>query len=154
MHILIIPYYPNLKLFVPCLYISQLFKPYMLDDYCTIIVFVLLIYLLSVAVNSQVSRTFLIYLAHSWRNFFFPFDINKRNPKRSPSGVLNVKYLVFNTLNSKKLFSSSVLNAIIFIIDEQCNLQFETALLTNCKTYIIIFIQVGSTFFSAYFFLG
>ena len=36
---------------------------------------------------------------------------------------------------------SRVLNAIIFDIDEQCNLIFETALFSNCKMYIIFFIQ-------------
>ena len=55
------------------------------------------------------------------------------------SSVSNAKYLAFDTPNSKKPPSSSVLNAIIFGIDEQCNLIFETALYTNCKTYIIFY---------------
>ena len=49
------------------------------------------------------------------------------------SSVSNAKYLALDTLNSKKPPPSSVLNAIIFGIDEQCNLIFETALFTNCK---------------------
>ena len=53
------------------------------------------------------------------------------------SSVSNSKYLAFDTPNSKKLPPSSVLNTIIFGIDEQCNLIFETALFTNCRTYII-----------------
>ena len=39
--------------------------------------------------------------------------------------------------NFKRSHPSSVLNAIIFGIDEQYNLIFETALFTNYKTYII-----------------
>ena len=47
----------------------------------------------------------------------------------------SIWHLTHQTL--KKPPPSSVLNAIIFRIDEQCNLIFETALFTNCKTYII-----------------
>ena len=53
------------------------------------------------------------------------------------SSVSNAKYLEFDTPNYKKSPPSSFLNAIIFGIDEQCNLIFETALFTDCKTYII-----------------
>ena len=42
-------------------------------------------------------------------------------------------------------------NAKIFGIDEHCNLKFEFALLTNCKTYIIFFYSGGPSFFSFYF---
>ena len=47
----------------------------------------------------------------------------------------------FFSIFYQKLAPSRVLNAIIFGIDEQCNLIFETALFTNCKIYIIIFIK-------------
>ena len=47
----------------------------------------------------------------------------------------------FFSIFDQKLAPSRVLNAIIFGIDEQCNLIFETALFTNCKINIIIFIQ-------------
>ena len=64
-----------------------------------------------------------------------------------PSSVSNVKYLTFDTPNSKKPLSSSILNAIIFYNDEQCNLKFETALFTNCKTHIIFLLRWGPLFF-------
>ena len=35
---------------------------------------------------------------------------------------------------TQKLIPSRVANAIIFGIDEQCGLKFETALFTNCKS--------------------
>ena len=69
------------------------------------------------------------------------------------SSVSNPKYLAFDTPNSKKPHPSSVLNAIIFGIDEQCNLIFETALFTNCKTYII-FYSVGRHFLFFLLFLS
>ena len=48
--------------------------------------------------------------------------------------MLKIFFLVFLT---QKLAPSNVLDDIIFAINEQCNLIFETALLTNCKPYII-----------------
>ena len=48
--------------------------------------------------------------------------------------MLKDAFLAFLT---QKLAPLRALNAIIFCIDEQCNLIFETALLTNCKIYII-----------------
>ena len=45
--------------------------------------------------------------------------------------------MLFLAFLTQKLAPSRALNAIIFGIDEQCNLIFETALLTNCKIYII-----------------
>ena len=48
--------------------------------------------------------------------------------------------LAFDTPNSKKSLPSRVVNAVIFGIDEQYNLKFETALFTNCKTYNIFII--------------
>ena len=59
---------------------------------------------------------------------------------------------IFFFFLTQKLAPSIVLNAIIFGIDEQCNLIFEIALFTNCKTYIIFFIQMGPTFFSSWSF--
>ena len=61
--------------------------------------------------------------------------------------------IAFDTPNSKKLPPSSVLNVIIFGIDEQCNLIFETALFTNCKTYII-FLFSGAHFLFFLLFLS
>ena len=69
----------------------------------------------------------------------------------------NAKYLAFDTPNSKKPSLSSVLNAIIFGIDEQCNHKFETALFSNGKTYIIFLFRWGPLFlffFSFLFFLS
>ena len=72
---------------------------------------------------------------------FFMHKLIKKNASccliAFPSSVSNAKYLAFDTPNSKKSLSSCILNAIIFGIDEQCNLKFEIALFTNCKTYII-----------------
>ena len=66
----------------------------------------------------------------------------------------NAKYLAFDTPNSKKHPPSSVLNSIIFGIDEQCNLIFETALFTNCKTYnIFLFSGTHFLFFLLFLFL-
>ena len=45
--------------------------------------------------------------------------------------------MLFLAFLTQKLAPSRALNAIIFGIDEQCNLISETALLTNCKIYII-----------------
>ena len=53
----------------------------------------------------------------------------------------SIWHLTHQTL--KKPPPSSVLNAIIFRIDEQYNLIFETALFTNCKTYIIFLFRWG-----------
>ena len=53
--------------------------------------------------------------------------------------------LAFDTPNSKKSLPSRVVNAVIFGIDEQYNLNFETALFTNCKTYNI-FLFSGARF--------
>ena len=50
--------------------------------------------------------------------------------------MLKVFFLAFLT---QKLAPSNVLNGTIFAIDEQCNLIFETALFTNCKSYIIFY---------------
>ena len=69
------------------------------------------------------------------------------------SSVSNAKYLALDTPNSKKPPPSSVLNAIIFGIDEQCNLIFETTLFTNCKTYnIFLFNGVHFLFFLLFLF--
>ena len=60
----------------------------------------------------------------------------------------------FDTPNSKKSLSSRVVNAVIFGIDEQYNLKFETALFTNCKTYnIFLFSRARFNFFLFFFFL-
>ena len=48
-----------------------------------------------------------------------------------------LKIFFFLAFLTQKLTPSNVLNGIIFAIDEQCNLIFETALFTNCKSYII-----------------
>ena len=53
------------------------------------------------------------------------------------SNLSNAKNLIFLAFLTQKLAPSNVLNGIIFAIDEQCNLIFETALFTNCKPYII-----------------
>ena len=52
--------------------------------------------------------------------------------------MLKDAFLAFLT---QKLAPSRVLNAIIFCIDEQCNLIFETV--TNCKIYIIFLFRQG-----------
>ena len=49
----------------------------------------------------------------------------------------------FFSIFDQKLAPSRVLNAIIFGIDEQCNLIFETALFTKCKIYIIFLFRWG-----------
>ena len=54
-----------------------------------------------------------------------------------------LKILFFLVFLTQKLAPSNVLNGIIFTIDEQYNLIFETTLFTNCKPYIIFFIQWG-----------
>ena len=59
--------------------------------------------------------------------------------------------LAFDTPNSKKSLPSRVVNAVIFGIDEQYNLKFETALFTNCKTYNI-FLFSGARFIFFLFF--
>ena len=48
-----------------------------------------------------------------------------------------LKIFFFLAFLTQKLAPSDVLNGIIFAIDEQYNLIFETALFTNCKPYII-----------------
>ena len=48
-----------------------------------------------------------------------------------------LKILFFLAFLTQKLTPSNVLNGIIFAIDKQYNLIFETALFTNCKPYII-----------------
>ena len=53
------------------------------------------------------------------------------------SNLSNAKNLIFLAFSTQKLAPSNALNGIIFAIDEQCNLIFETALFTNCKPYII-----------------
>ena len=53
------------------------------------------------------------------------------------SNLSNAKNLFFLVFLTQKLAPSNVLDDIIFAINEQCNLIFETALLTNCKPYII-----------------
>ena len=58
-----------------------------------------------------------------------------------PLSLLYAKRCFFFSIFDQKLAPSRVLNAIIFGIDEQCNLIFETALFSNCKMYIIFFIQ-------------
>ena len=81
--------------------------------------------------------------------------VERREKKKNTRGPMGfkpvtswsaVKYLAFDTLNFKKPFSSSILNAIIFGIDEQCNLKFETALFTRSKSYIIFLFRWGSLF--------
>ena len=53
------------------------------------------------------------------------------------SNLSNAKNLFLKAFLIQKLVPSNVLNGIIFVIDEQCNLLFEIALFTNCKPYII-----------------
>ena len=48
--------------------------------------------------------------------------------------ILNAKRCFFLAFLTQKLVPSRVANAIIFCIDEQCRLKFETALFTNCKS--------------------
>ena len=48
-----------------------------------------------------------------------------------------LKILFFLAFLNQKLALSNILNDIIFVIDKQYNLIFETALFTNCKPYII-----------------
>ena len=54
-----------------------------------------------------------------------------------------LKNLFFLAFLTQKLAPSNVLNGIIFTIDKQCYLIFETTLFTDCKPYIIFFIQWG-----------
>ena len=62
-------------------------------------------------------------------------------------------FFFFLTFLTQKLAPLRVLNAIIFYIDEQCNLIFETALFTNCKIYIIfLFKWVPLSFLSHFCF--
>ena len=44
--------------------------------------------------------------------------------RASTAGASNVKYLAFDTPNTKKSLTSGILNAKIFGMDEQCNLKF------------------------------
>ena len=55
----------------------------------------------------------------------------------------NAKYLAFDTPNTKKPLSSGVLNAIIFGINEQYNLKFETSQIVE----LILFFYSGGTCF-------
>ena len=63
-----------------------------------------------------------------------------------------LKILFFLAFLTQKLAPSNVLNGIIFTIDEQCNLIFETALFTNCKPYIF-FLFSGAHFLFFFVFL-
>ena len=63
-----------------------------------------------------------------------------------------LKILFFLVFLTQKLAPSNVLNGIIFTIDEQCNLIFETTLFTNCKPYII-FLFSGAHFLFFFVFL-
>ena len=63
-----------------------------------------------------------------------------------------LKFLFFLAFLTQKLAPSNVLNDIIFAIDEQCNLIFETILFTNRKSYII-FLFSGAHFLFFFFFL-
>ena len=69
-----------------------------------------------------------------------------------PLSLLYAKRCFFFSIFDQKLAPSRVLNAIIFGIDEQCNLIFETALFTNCKIYII-FLFSGAHFLFFFVFL-
>ena len=51
--------------------------------------------------------------------------------------MLNVKYLAFDTPNTKKPFSSGVLNAKIFGMSEQYNLKYGKHTNKNGKIFII-----------------
>ena len=61
-------------------------------------------------------------------------------------------FLFFLAFLTQELAPSRVLNAIIFGIDEQCNLIFETALFTNYKIYIF-FYSGGAHFLFFFVFL-
>ena len=63
----------------------------------------------------------------------------------------NAKYLAFDTPNTKKPLSSGVLNAIIFGINEQCNLKFETSQIVKL---ILFFYSGGTCFLFFLFFLS
>ena len=63
-----------------------------------------------------------------------------------------LKILFFLAFLTQKLAPSHVLNGIIFTIDEQCNLIFETALFTNGKPYTI-FLFSGAHFLFFFVFL-
>ena len=54
-----------------------------------------------------------------------------------------LKDAFFLAFSTQKLAPSRVLNSIIFYIDQQCNIIFETALFTNCKIYIICIFSWG-----------
>ena len=66
--------------------------------------------------------------------------------------VVNAKRCFFLAFLIQKLVPSRVANAIIFGIDEQCGLKFETALFTDCKSYIIFLFRGISLLFFLYFF--
>ena len=61
------------------------------------------------------------------------------------------KCFFFLAFLTQKLAPSRVLNAIIFCIDEQCNLIFETALFTNCKIYINFLLRGAHFLFNILF---
>ena len=68
------------------------------------------------------------------------------------SSMPNIWHLTHQTLKNHP--PSSVLNVIIFGIDEQCNIIFEAALFTNCKTYLIfLFSGAHFLFFLLFLFL-
>ena len=57
-------------------------------------------------------------------------------------------------LSERNRINNNVVNAIIFLIDEQCGLKIETALFTNCISYIFFFIPWDPLTFLLIFFLS
>ena len=62
------------------------------------------------------------------------------------------KKCFFLAFFTQKLVPSRIANAIIFGIDEQCGLKFETALFTEGKSYIIFLFHGTRLLFFLYFF--
>ena len=63
-----------------------------------------------------------------------------------------LKDAFFLAFLTQKHVPSRVANAIIFCIDEQCGLKFETALFTNSKSYFIFLFRGTRLLFFLYFF--
>ena len=66
--------------------------------------------------------------------------------------VVNAKRCFFLAFLTQKLVPSRIANAIIFGIDEQYGLKFETALFTEGKSYIIFLFRGTRLLFFLYFF--
>ena len=66
--------------------------------------------------------------------------------------VVNARRCFFLAFLTQKLVPSRIANAIIFCIDEQCGLKFETALFTEGKSYIIFLFHGTHLLFFLYFF--